>query len=212
MKQRHVNTQQLNQLETRFRTHLINSLGGFKSVVLIGTINEAGQSNLAIFNSIVHLGANPALIGFILRPDSVERHTWNNIEKNGYYTINHIHEGIYQQAHQASAKYPSHVSEFLEVGLTEEYKAGIKAPFVKESVVQLGVTFEQRIPIELNGTSLVIGRIKDLYFPDDCLGEDGFVDLSQAGTLAGSGLDGYFKTNRVARMSYAKVGASVSEI
>jgi flavin reductase (DIM6/NTAB) family NADH-FMN oxidoreductase RutF len=212
MKQRHIDTQQLDQLETRYRTHLINSLGGFKSVVLIGTANTAGQSNLSVFNSVVHLGANPALIGFIVRPDSVERHTWNNIETTGSYTINHIHEGIYKQAHQSSAKYSSSVSEFSEVGLTEEYKTDIHAPFVKESLVQIGLTFEQRIPIELNGTSLIIGRIRDLFFPEVSLSEDGFVDLEKAGSLAGSGLDGYFKTQRLSRLSYAKVGSFVSEL
>ena len=46
-------------MEDRKRIALINSLSGFKSLNLIGTINNQGQTNLAIFNSVVHIGANP---------------------------------------------------------------------------------------------------------------------------------------------------------
>jgi flavin reductase (DIM6/NTAB) family NADH-FMN oxidoreductase RutF len=59
------------QMEQRKRAHLINSVGGFKNVCLIGTVDKIGQTNLAIFSSIVHIGANPPLISFIMRKDSV---------------------------------------------------------------------------------------------------------------------------------------------
>lgn len=83
--------------------------------------NKTGQTNLAIFNSLVHIGANPPLIGFVVRPDSAERHTLNNILETGFYTINHINENIYKQAHQTSARYPEEISEFAATGLNEQY-------------------------------------------------------------------------------------------
>jgi len=61
--------------EQRYRARFINSLGGYKSLSLIGTRSRAGNTNLAVFNSFFHIGANPPLFGFIVRPDSVERHT-----------------------------------------------------------------------------------------------------------------------------------------
>ena len=121
---------ELMQMEQRERAHLINSVGGFKSVCLIGTVDGAGKNNLAIFNSIVHIGANPPLISFIMRPDSVERHTLSNILSVGYYTINHLNEAIYKQAHQTSARYPKEISEFDATGLTPEFKNEFKAPYV----------------------------------------------------------------------------------
>jgi len=51
---------------------IINSVTGIKPANLIGTINENGQTNLAIFSSIVHLGSDPALLGFIARPLTAE--------------------------------------------------------------------------------------------------------------------------------------------
>ena len=66
-------------MEVRKRAAFINSLTGFKSASLIGTIDNNKKTNLSIFSSVFHLGSNPALVGFINRPDSVERHTLENI-------------------------------------------------------------------------------------------------------------------------------------
>lgn len=194
----------LMQMEQRQRAHLINSVGGFKSVCLIGTTDIEGQHNLAIFNSIVHIGANPPLISFIMRPDSVERHTLSNILSIGYYTINHINESIYKQAHQTSARYPKEVSEFEVTGLTAEYKNTFKAPYVKESHIQLGIEFKERINLSINNTIMIIGEIKEMYFPTDCLQSDGYIDIEKAGTIACTGLDSYHSTNRIERLPYAK--------
>jgi flavin reductase (DIM6/NTAB) family NADH-FMN oxidoreductase RutF len=203
MKTQITNTE-LMQMEQRERAHLINSVGGFKSVCLIGTVDDAGQNNLAIFNSIVHIGANPPLISFIMRPDSVERHTLANILSIGYYTINHLNESIYKQAHQTSARYPKEVSEFDATGLTPEFKNDFKAPFVAESHIQLGIEFKERINLTINNTIMIIGEIKEMYFPTHCLLEDGYLDIEKAGTIACTGLDSYHLTQRLERLPYAK--------
>jgi flavin reductase (DIM6/NTAB) family NADH-FMN oxidoreductase RutF len=202
----------LMNMEQRQRAHLINSIGGFKSVCLIGTTDNAGQTNLAIFNSIVHIGANPPLICFVVRPDSVDRHTLSNILSIGFYTINHINEYIYKQAHQTSARFAKEVSEFDATGLETEYKNNFAAPFVKESIIQLGVVFKQRIDIALNNTILIIGEINNLYFPDDCLCGDGYLDIEKAGTVTCSGLDSYHTTTRLERLSYAKPDKEITAI
>jgi flavin reductase (DIM6/NTAB) family NADH-FMN oxidoreductase RutF len=195
---------ELMAMEQRQRANLVNSVGGFKSVCLIGTVDTVGQTNLAIFNSIFHIGANPPLIGFIMRPDSVERHTLANIEATGYYTINHLNEAIYQQGHQTSARYPKHISEFETTGLTPTYKNDFKAPLVEESTIQLGIEFKERINLTINNTIMIIGEIKDMYFPSHCLATDGFLDIEKAGTIACSGLDSYHFTTLLQRLPYAK--------
>jgi flavin reductase (DIM6/NTAB) family NADH-FMN oxidoreductase RutF len=201
----HITDSDLMQMEQRKRAHLINSVGGFKSVCLIGTKDLEGQTNLAIFNSIVHIGANPPLISFIMRPDSVERHTLSNILATGFYTINHLNNAIYKQAHQTSARYPKEISEFDATGLSTEFKNNCIAPFVKESNVQLEVEFKERINLAINNTIMIIGQIKNIYFPDDCIQEDGFLDIEKAGSITCSGLDSYHSTNTMERLAYAKV-------
>jgi flavin reductase (DIM6/NTAB) family NADH-FMN oxidoreductase RutF len=191
-------------MEKRYRATFINSLGGFKSVVLVGTRSLKQQENLAIFSSLFHIGANPALCGLIVRPSEVPRHTLNNILETSHYTINHINKAIYKQAHQTSARYPETESEFATTGLTPEYKQKIDAPFVKESTIQFACKLEQKIDLEINGTILLIGKIIYVNVPNSIITTDGFLNIEQAGTLTVSGLDSYHLTNKLERLSYAK--------
>ncbi len=199
-------------MEQRRRAVLINSIGGFKSVCMIASINSEGENNLAIFSSIVHLGANPALIAFIMRPATVERHTMDNILATKFYTLNHLNEAIYQKAHQTSASYPKSISEFEAVGLAPEYKGDFLAPFVKESKVQIGLRFVEKLDLAINNTSLIIGEVEHIYFPKQLQNEDGFLDLEKAGTVTCSGLDSYHTTTKLARLSYAKPDQDLSKI
>jgi flavin reductase (DIM6/NTAB) family NADH-FMN oxidoreductase RutF len=118
--------------DQRYRATFINSLGGFKSLALIGTRNKEGLSNVAIFNSLLHIGANPPLFGFIIRPDSVERHTLNNILETSEFTVNHVREDFYKQAHQTSARYSNTTSEFEAANLEEENKIYAKNRYSRE--------------------------------------------------------------------------------
>lgn len=77
--------------ERFYRANFINSLTGFKSVSLIGTITQNGRPNLGVFSSVVHIGSDPALVGYINRPIQAAPHTLANIQSIGAYTINHIH-------------------------------------------------------------------------------------------------------------------------
>jgi flavin reductase (DIM6/NTAB) family NADH-FMN oxidoreductase RutF len=201
-----IRSENLNDMPKRYRTQLINSLSGFKSANLLGTISEAGAENLAIFSSAVHLGANPSLIGLISRPFTAEvvRHSLRNIRETGYFTLSHVHEGIYQEAHHSSARYADGVSEFEQTGLTAEYLEGFKAPFVKEARLKIGLEFKEEKFIELNNTYLVIGEVQVIVLPEDCLFEDGMIDLEKAGTITVSGLDSYHRTERIERLPYAK--------
>jgi flavin reductase (DIM6/NTAB) family NADH-FMN oxidoreductase RutF len=195
-----------------YRANFINSLTGFKSVSLIGTVNKQGKANLGIFSSIVHLGSNPPLIGYINRPVKAAPHTLANIEATGIYTINHIQSQFIPQAHQTSAKYPEGVSEFEESGLTPVFHENIPAPFVKESCVSYALALQQIIPITLNDTFLVIGKVISVNIEADIIGTDGFLHLEKAGTICSNGIDGYYTTNPVGRYQYAKPGVPLKKI
>jgi flavin reductase (DIM6/NTAB) family NADH-FMN oxidoreductase RutF len=192
--------------ERFYRANLINSLTGFKSVSLLGTVNKSGQSNLGVFSSIVHIGSDPALIGYINRPRKAAPHTLANIESTGFYTINHIIPSFLEKAHQTSAKYPDGVSEFEEVGLTPKYIDNFPAPFVGESLVRYGLSLQEIVPIEINDTFLVIGKIHFIYLESGLLMPDGFIDLHKAETVCSNGTDSYYSTKPLGRLHYAKPG------
>lgn len=190
--------------EQRYRAMFINSLGGFKSLALIGTRNSRGQSNLAVFSSFFHIGAHPPLFGIIFRPDSVERHTLSNILATRIFTVNHVREEFYKAAHQTSARYPGGDSEYTMTGLTEEHIPGYYAPFVAESHVKIGASFREKIDIKLNNTIMILAEITYVSLPGDVVMPDGYIDLEKAGSITCSGLDSYHRTHRISRLTYAK--------
>lgn len=206
----HYSRSHLNDLPSRFRSNLINSCTGYKSCNLLGSISGKGNLNLAIFNSIVHIGSNPAFLGFILRPTTVRRDTYDNLRQNGHFTVNHVNKSILGAAHQTSAKYEGHISEFEKTGLTPEYLHDFPAPYVKESIIKLGCHFENAYEIKENGCLLIVGSIHHIYLPKTIQHSDGWVQLDKAHTLSGIGLDGYALPELLVRLAYARPDASKS--
>lgn len=199
-----ISRQHLDEYEQRYRANLINSLSGFKSANLVGTCNSEGATNLAIVSSVVHVGANPPLVGMIMRPNSVPRHTLENIKATGFYTINQVSDKLWQAAHQTSARYPREVSEFDAVGLTVENLADFTAPYVAEATLKYGLALREVIKLDLNDTEFVLGEITEIHLPAEHIAADGYVDIEAMKAVAVSGLDSYHITKRLDRLPYAK--------
>lgn len=198
------NSDNINKMPHIYRINLINSCSGYKSANLIGTMAKNGISNVAVFSSVIHLGSNPALLGFILRPTTVARNTYDNLKETGYFTINHIYEGIIKEAHHTSAKYDKSISEFDVTALEEEYHDSFLAPFVKGSPVQIAMSYAEEHPIKINGTTMVVGKIEAIYINDDLLEDDGFVNLSKGNIATINSLDGYAIPELKTRFGYQR--------
>jgi flavin reductase (DIM6/NTAB) family NADH-FMN oxidoreductase RutF len=200
------NRQEIAEMHRVRRLNLINGITGVKPGNLIGTYSRQFGSNVSIFSSVVHLGSNPPLIGFILRPTGeVNRNTYDNIKELGYYTINHIHESIAEQSHYTSAKFEHGESEFERCGLTEEFKFDFPAPFVKESYVKIGLSFKEEIPIKANGTRMIIGEIEEIILPEESLDDKGYIRLDRIYDVGIGGLNNYYSLKRIASYPYARV-------
>jgi flavin reductase (DIM6/NTAB) family NADH-FMN oxidoreductase RutF len=76
----------------------------------------------------------------------------------------------------------------------------------------LGIQFKEKIDISINNTTLIIGEIKQIYIPKNCLSDDGFVDIEKANSITCSGLDSYHKTVQLDRFSYAKPNQEITSI
>lgn len=194
----------IENMNSRFRATFINSIEGFKSLNLVATKSLEGISNVAPFNSIMHIGSNPPLIGMLIRPETDEHQTLKNIRDTKSFTINHINENILQQAHQTSAKYDSITSEFDACGLTEQTSDHSFAPYVKESNLKYTLTLKEIVPIALNGMNLVIGEIQEVLIGECNIEDDGYVHIEELGTLTCVGVDSYFNVSNITRLPYAK--------
>lgn len=203
---------ELKNLDRIPRMHLINSCTGVKSANLIGTINKKGQTNLAIFNSVSHLGSNPPMITFLLRPKTVERHTYENIISQKSFTINQVPIEYIQQAHQTSAKYAHNVSEFEACGFTADFQDKIIAPFVKESKIQMACEYVNEYHIKEHDCHLIVGEIQLIRFEEGIQHKDGWLDAAKANSAGCIGLDGYVSFTLEDRYAYARPETAVKSL
>jgi len=200
----HFNKNKIKNLEKIYRLNLINSCTGYKSANLLGSMDNNGNTNLAIFSSITHLGSDPAMIGFVLRPRTVPRNTYNNMFNTKYFTVNHVNVNDIEDAHHTSAKYPKEISEFEKTKFEPEFIDNFKAPFVKSSKIKFGCKYLNEYDIKENNTIMVVASIECLFVDDDALQNDGWIRLDKAETVTINGLDGYAKTSLIKRYEYAR--------
>ncbi len=200
----HVYAADIANFEKQYRTNLINGLAGIKSAFLVGTQGKDGHTNLAIFSQVVHVGANPPLMGILHRPVSVEKHTYENIITNEYFTLNHVPIEKYKDAHQTSARYQRSQSEFEHCGFSEEFTPHIQAPYVKESKLKIGLKLAEIIPITSNDTLLIIGSVEEIIAAEGIIEAEGFLNLNNSKTALVHGLETYYQAEKVSRLPYAK--------
>ncbi|MEM9687326.1 MAG: flavin reductase [Bacteroidota bacterium] len=200
----HITKKGLERLDQTTYMNIVNSTSGFKPANLIGTVDSSGRTNLAMFSSVFHLGSRPALIGFVMRSyKDTPWDTYSNIRENGVYTINHVQLSFVEKAHYTAVEFDKNRSEFEACRLTEAYIDDFKAPFVKESPIKMGLHYREEIPIRLNGTTIIIGEIAHVIFPDAVMEPSGHLNLTAAGVACVSGLGTYYKTEKVSTLPQA---------
>ena len=85
-----------------------------------------------------------------------------------------------------------------------EKRKNFKAPFVKNSPIQLACNYLTEYHITENDTRLLVGSIQDFYIADPMLLEDGWVQLDKGGVVTINGLDGYAVPKLKERFPYAR--------
>lgn len=206
---KHYNLNEIDKLDKLFRQNLINSCTGYKSANLLATKSREGKTNVAVFNSVTHIGSNPPLLGFVLRPTTVPRNTFKNIKETGFFTVSHIRKDMIEKAHQTAAKYEENISEFEKTGLEEEYLDSFYSPYVKQSSIKMGCRYLNEYQIKENNTILVVAGIEHLYFEEGIQMPDGWLRLEDADTVAINGLDGYALPVLLDRFQYARPGKEI---
>ena len=196
--------QTIKSLDKISRLNLVNSCTGYKSANLIATKSVNGATNVAVFSSVTHLGSDPALLGFIVRPTFVPRDTYKNIKETGYFTVNHITEDMILDAHHTSANYDYGISEFDKTNLQMMFHEGIETPFVAGSPVQLLCKFLNEYQITENNTLHVIAQIEAIFVEEKMIQTDHWLQLELGSVVAINGLDGYCLPKIIDRYEYAR--------
>ena len=191
----------IKKLDKVYRLNLINSITGIKPANLIATRSKDGVDNVAIFSSVVHLGSNPAMIGFVMRPQSDKKSdTYQNIIDTNVYTINHITTEIYKKAHLSSIKTSQSEFDLLKI---DKENHNFSAPFVKGSPVQMGMRLLKGIDLP-NKCIFIIGEPELILVNDKIISNEGKLNLESANTVGLSGLDGYYSLEFLESLPYVR--------
>ncbi|MGA0232715.1 MAG: flavin reductase family protein [Saprospiraceae bacterium] len=202
-KYKSLSSRELVSMDKNVRIRMLNMLSGLRTAYLIGTCDIDKTSNLGLFNSVVHIGASPALLGFIMRPVHVRRDTYCNILETESFTLNAIHPDFLERAHKASSKYDATVSEFDMVGLTEEWRQDTPSPFVLESRLKIGLGLQEILDIQSNDTKLIIGRIEHIFIEgENIIDADGHIRHEELDLMVVSGLEQYYSILPLERFRY----------
>lgn len=191
--------------DTRYRANYFNSLSGFRSVGLLTCFSPDGVANAAVFSQVLHVGANPPLMGFLFRPQGDGHHGLAHVRAAGQFAF-HVMAGgreLALRVHRCSAKYPVHVSELEDNGFAWSRWDEVAAPIVDEALVRIGLTVAEEHALG-NGTTLVVGAVVRVEADGVAPGDDGYWPLAEAGVLTANGLDAYHHAALLVRAPYAK--------
>ena len=86
------------------------------------------------------------------------------------------------------------------------------APYVAKSRIRYGLALKEIIPVQANGTFIIVGALKEIELDKRILHDDGYVDLASAQTLLTNGLDAYHTANTITRFTYAKPDQDLKKI
>lgn len=184
-------------------------LEGLRSPVAVGTRGASGVANLAVFNSMTHIGSRPPYLALVFRPLTVERHTYDNLKASGVYTVNHLPREYVERAHATSGKYPAGVSEFDACGLTP-LPTGEGAPYVAEASVSMLLEFVEEHFIAANDTVFIVGAVREIRLPPAAAFGVGRVDWAALAATPVSGLYEYYEVSHATRLGYVSVPKATS--
>lgn len=181
----------------RYRAQFFNSLYGGRLVAMLCTETEQG-ANVCPVSQILHVGASPASVGILLRPESDRHQTRALLDAKRPTSLHWMPSEKLHEAHQCSAAYPAHASEAEAVGWTfHPYPMSS----LEEALISVQLDWKETHPL-FNGTALYVFHLTSIQ-TSIVPREDGFWDF-QGGLLHSQGLDHYGRFESESALPYAR--------
>jgi flavin reductase (DIM6/NTAB) family NADH-FMN oxidoreductase RutF len=135
-----------------------------RPIAFVSTINAAGVGNVAPFSFFNGVASNPPtlMISITRKSTGDKKDTLRNIELNGQFVVNTVHEWMIGAVNQCSAEYPYGVDEMRTVGLTPLPSQKIKPPRVGESSIHFECELYKTLEVgdgSEGSATLVVGKI-----------------------------------------------------
>lgn len=170
-----------------------------RPIALVSTMSNDGIGNLAPFSFFNGVSSVPPslMIAITRKPNGDKKDTLRNIEANGEFVVNGVHEWMIEAANYCSAAYPHGVDEMKQVGLTALASTIVTPPRVKESAMQMECKLYDTLEVGNGGVGssvIVVGTIVAVHVAES-ISHKGHIDI-----------DAMQPMSRLGGISYGTVG------
>lgn len=196
-------SEEIKSLDRAYRRDFINRITGAKLAWILGSFHPEFGENLALFSSIVHVGANPPLVGIVFRPSMGKLHSLRNINETKLFSLNSLPLKFRKEIHSSSANGSEELDDFDSIGLQREIDSSHPIPLVKEASIRMLLEPVELAPIRTNSNHFLVSEIKKVEI------NVAFLDSNELPIPEGltyvSGLDLYCKVESIQSMPYARI-------
>lgn len=170
--------------EKRYRTSLINSLSGIRTAFIGITEDDRGRHNASTLSNITHVGADPAQLSILFRPDNGKRHTLSNYRSQGRITLICMPFSKSRTVHEVSMNAPEGVFELELVGESYKQIQNWPHPLPTKFLYALELEYVEEFTLN-NGCIYTVGSIQNILLNEDVqICELGRVLFKQSPTMA----------------------------
>jgi flavin reductase (DIM6/NTAB) family NADH-FMN oxidoreductase RutF len=182
---------------------------GPRPIGWISTISEAGVPNLAPFSFFNMLGNNPATLAFspAISRDGRKKDSLLNAQATKCFVHNVVTREIIEPMNRSSEEFPHGVNEFEKVGLTALPSQFVKAPRVKEAIINVECKLLQIVSLgEKPGNGQVVfGEVVAIHINDDSvLDAKGTIDSSKMPLISRLGKNEYLDFTKVFELPHIR--------
>ena len=152
--------------EKRYRTSLINSLSGIRTAFVGITADDRGRFNAATLSNITHVGANPAQMSILFRPDNGKRHTLSNYRNEGKITLVCMPLSKSATVHEVSMNAPEGIFELEIVGENYKERQNWPHPLPTSFLYAIELEFIEEFTLN-NNCVYTVGKIQKIALGED---------------------------------------------
>jgi len=182
---------------------------GPRPIGWISTISETGVPNLAPFSFFNMLGNNPPCLAFspALTREGKRKDSLINAEKTKCFVHNVVTRDVAEIMNKTSEEFPYGVSEFEKVGLTALPSTFVKAPRLKEAVINVECRLNQIVSLgdKPGNGQIVLGDVVAIHINDDSvLDEKGLINSAKLPLVSRLGKNEYLDFIKVFELPHIR--------
>ena len=125
-----------------------------RPTVLITTLDENGNANVAPYSFVMPVSIDPPVVGF---SSALERDTLHNVRATNEFVLNIPGKELLKEVGVCAKSFPPGTDEAIEAGLSEETSEKVSPPRIKECIGWIECRVKEEITV--GNRVIVIGEV-----------------------------------------------------